>query len=34
MSKQTNNQPKASRPNMKGYGVPKSMAGALSWDWA
>ena len=34
MSKQTNNQPKASRPHMKGYGVPKSMAGALSWDWA
>ncbi len=26
--------PKASRPSMLGYGVPKSMAGALPWKWA
>jgi Pyridoxamine 5'-phosphate oxidase len=28
------NVPKASRPHMKGYGVPKSMQGALPWAWA
>src|SRR5215472_14126902 len=28
------NEPKASRPRMQGYGVPKSMKGALPWDWA
>jgi nitroimidazol reductase NimA-like FMN-containing flavoprotein (pyridoxamine 5'-phosphate oxidase superfamily) len=27
-------EPKASRPVMKGYGVPKSLNGALPWDWA
>src|SRR5208283_1645391 len=27
-------QPKASRPLMKGYGVPKSLKGALPWEWA
>jgi len=26
--------PKASRPHMKGYGVPKSLKGALPWSWA
>jgi hypothetical protein len=26
--------PKASRPHMKGYGVPESMKGALPWSWA
>ncbi|HTV65643.1 MAG TPA: pyridoxamine 5'-phosphate oxidase family protein [Bryocella sp.] len=26
--------PKASRPVMKGYGVPKSLKGALPWKWA
>ena len=26
--------PKASRPDMKGYGVPQSMKGALPWSWA
>ncbi|HUI84058.1 MAG TPA: pyridoxamine 5'-phosphate oxidase family protein [Candidatus Binatia bacterium] len=32
--KKDNAKPKASRPRMKGYGVPKSMAGALPWTWA
>src|SRR5271165_1689012 len=27
-------EPKASRPHMHGYGVPKSLKGALSWKWA
>ena len=31
---EASNRPKASRPYMKGYGVPESMEGALSWDWA
>lgn len=26
--------PKASRPHIPGYGVPKSMKGTLAWDWA
>jgi nitroimidazol reductase NimA-like FMN-containing flavoprotein (pyridoxamine 5'-phosphate oxidase superfamily) len=26
--------PKASRPRMTGYGVPRSLQGALSWEWA
>jgi len=26
--------PKASRPHMTGYGVPKSLKGALPWSWA
>ncbi len=26
--------PKASRPHMQGYGVPKSLDGALPWTWA
>ena len=32
--KEARNKPKASRPHMQGYGVPDSMEGALSWDWA
>jgi len=31
---EANNRPKASRPQMQGYGVPESMEGALPWDWA
>jgi hypothetical protein len=27
-------QPKATRPNMKGYGVPESAEGMLPWEWA
>ena len=27
-------QPKASRPQMTGYGVPESLEGALPWEWA
>ena len=27
-------EPRASRPLMKGYGVPKSLEGALPWTWA
>jgi len=27
-------EPKASRPRMAGYGVPKSLKGALTWKWA
>lgn len=34
MSKQTDHPPQASRPRMQGYGVPKSMEGALPWAWA
>lgn len=26
--------PKATRPQMKGYGVPESLDGALPWTWA
>ncbi len=28
------NEPRASRPLMAGYGVPKSLEGALPWEWA
>ena len=31
---QANTTPKASRPHMKGYGVPESLKGALPWSWA
>lgn len=34
MTKQPNNHPEASRPNMRGYGVPESLEGALPWSWA
>lgn len=27
-------EPKVSRPHIPGYGVPKTMKGTLSWDWA
>lgn len=26
--------PKVSRPDIPGYGMPKTMKGALTWDWA
>ena len=32
--KTTGPQPKASRPQMAGYGVPESLEGALPWEWA
>ena len=32
--REVSHKPKASRPRMLGYGVPKSMKGALSWEWA
>ncbi len=34
MEKNTGKEPTASRPHMAGYGVPKSLEGALSWEWA
>src|SRR5271157_1877282 len=27
-------EPKASRPDMAGYGVPESLEGVLPWEWA
>lgn len=30
----TGPQPKASRPQMAGYGVPESLNGAVPWEWA
>jgi nitroimidazol reductase NimA-like FMN-containing flavoprotein (pyridoxamine 5'-phosphate oxidase superfamily) len=32
--KKAGSEPKASRPDMAGYGVPKSLEGALPWEWA
>ena len=33
-SRKSGIEPKALRPNMTGYGVPKSEDGMLPWDWA
>jgi len=33
-AQKTGREPKASRPRMQGYGVPKSLKGALPWKWA
>jgi len=33
-SKSSPAKPKVSRPNIPGYGMPKTLQGALTWDWA
>jgi hypothetical protein len=34
MGRKKNQEPKASRPHMPGYGVPKGTKGLLPWSWA